>query len=220
MMIDHSVFLLAPADWTLLAKGLSMTLWLTLVGSVFTMLIGVLLAMVRFLMPPPFNWFGTFYVDSIRSMPLVLYLVLIFVLLPVPPFERAVFAMATFNGAFVAEIIRAAVESLDETQFNAALVLGLNPVQVFLRVAMPQAMARMVPALINQFNTLLKDTSLVSMGMLELAKASNILIERSWDEAFKVILIVSAMYFVLCLLLSLFGQVVEHHLKPWTRQPA
>ena len=123
-------------------------------------------------MPPPFRWFATIYVDTIRSMPLVLYLVLVFAILPVPPFERAVFALATFNGAFVAEILRSAIESLDKNQMKAALVLGMREYQVLFFVALPQALARMMPALINQLNTLLKETSLVSLGLLELAKAS------------------------------------------------
>lgn len=217
MVVSSIGFGLTQADGLLLMKGITMTLWLTVIGSCFTLVLGIALAMMRLLMPPPFNWIGQWYVDIMRSVPLVLYLVLIFVLLPVPPFERALFALATFNGAFVAEIVRSAVLSLNEAQLRSALALGLNPVQVFLYVALPQALARMIPALINQFNTLLKDTSLVSMGLLELSKASNILIERSWDQAFHVILLVSVVYFTLCLLLSIGGQWIEGALKPWQR---
>jgi polar amino acid transport system permease protein len=173
--------------------------------------------MYRFLMPGPFRWVGTLYVDGIRSMPLVLYLVLIFTILPVPPFQRAVFALATFNAAFIAEIIRSAIQSLDKNQFRAAYLLGLSDTQVFLQVALPQSMARMVPAFINQLNTLLKDTSLVSMGALELAKAGEILMERAWDDAFKVILILGAIYFIVCLGLSILGQFLEKTLRPWHR---
>ena len=209
------LFGLTHNDMLLLLQGLKMTLWLTLIGSAATLLLGTAVAMYRFLMPRPFRWIGTVYVDSIRSMPLVLYLVLIFVLLPIPPFERAVFAMATFNGAFVAEVIRSAIESLDTNQMRAATLLGMKEHQVFLCVALPQALARMIPALINQLNTVIKDTSLVSMGILEFAKAGEILMERAWDNAFTVIIVMGCTYFVLCLALSILGQRVERALKPW-----
>lgn len=202
-------------DLLLLWSGLQMTLLLAFLGAMLAMTLGVAVALYRFLMPVPFAWLGTLYVDGIRSMPLVLYLVLIFTVLPVPPLERAVFALGTFNAAFIAEVIQSAIQSLDANQLRAASLLGMSEYQVFMTVALPQAMARMIPAFINQLNTLLKDTSLVSLGILELAKAGEILMERSWDDALKIILIIGALYFVLCLGLSIFGQVLERLMRPW-----
>lgn len=209
---------LSVNDIRLLLTGLQMTLVLTVAGSVLAMGLGIVIALYRFLVPQPLSWLGTLYVDGIRSMPLVLYLVLVFTILPVPPMERAIFALATFNAAFIAEVIRSAVESLDQNQLKAAALLGMSDFQVFLTVALPQALARMIPAFVNQLNTLLKDTSLVSLGILELAKAGEILMERAWDDAFKIILVVGALYFVLCLGLSLMGQYLEKVMRPW-RQP-
>lgn len=206
---------LSPTDIGLLWNGLQMTLLLAVFGSALALVLGIAIAMYRFLMPAPFNWLGTLYVDGIRSMPLVLYLVLIFTVLPVPPFERAVFALGTFNAAFIAEVIRSAIHSLDMNQLRAATLLGLSDFQVFMTIVLPQATARMVPAFINQLNTLLKDTSLVSLGILELAKAGEILMERAWADAFKVILVVGAVYFVLCLGLSILGQFIEKRMRPW-----
>ncbi len=211
---------LSLSDFHLLWSGLQMTLLLTVTGSVLTLLLGIGIAMYRFLMPTPLRWLGTLYVDGIRSMPLVLYLVLIFTVLPVPPVQRAVFALATFNAAFIAEIIRSAIESLDRNQVRAAALLGMSDTQIFMTILLPQALARMIPAFVNQLNTLLKDTSLVSLGTLELAKAGEILMERAWDDAFIVIISVGVVYFFLCLGLSLIGQGLEKALRPWQKASA
>jgi His/Glu/Gln/Arg/opine family amino acid ABC transporter permease subunit len=208
---------LSPSDIALLWNGLQMTVILAFFAALLTMGLGIAIAMFRFLMPAPFNWLGTLYVDGIRSMPLVLYLVLIFTVLQVPPFERAVFALGTFNAAFIAEVIRSAIASLDPNQMRAATLLGMSEFQVFTTIALPQSLARMIPAFINQLNTLTKDTSLVSLGALELAKAGEILMERAWADAFKVIIVVGLVYFFLCLCLSILGQVLEKLMRPWQR---
>lgn len=211
---------LSQSDIQLLWSGLRMTVLLAVLGSLLTLGLGIAVALYRFLMPAPLRWIGTLYVDGIRSMPLVLYLVLIFTILPVPPLERAVFALATFNAAFIAEIIRSAIQSLDPNQLRAATLLGMSEYQVFMNVALPQSLARMIPAFINQLNTLLKDTSLVSLGILELAKSGEILMERAWDDAFTVILVVGGIYFILCLGLSILGQILEKVLRPWQTVPS
>ncbi len=213
-------FLLTTSDLMLLWQGLQMTVLLACVASIFTLLLGIAVALYRFLMPGPFQWVGTLYVDGIRSMPLVLYLVLVFTILPVPPFQRAVFALATFNAAFIAEVIRSAVQSLDKNQMRAAALLGMSDYQIFMTIALPQSLARMIPAFINQFNTLLKDTSLVSLGTLELAKAGEILMERAWGHSFTVILIMGVVYFFVCLGLSVLGQSLEKVMRPWKRRKA
>lgn len=206
---------LSASDIHLLWTGLEMTLLVTVISACFTLLLGIAIAMYRFLMPAPLKSLGTLYVDSIRSMPLMLYLVLIFTVLPVPPFQRAIFALSTFNAAFIAEVIRSAIESLDTNQLRAAALLGLSEPQIFLSIILPQAMARMIPAFVNQLNTLMKDTSLVSLGTLELAKAGEILMERAFDNAFSVILLMGAIYFCLGLGLSLLGQYLEKKMRPW-----
>jgi His/Glu/Gln/Arg/opine family amino acid ABC transporter permease subunit len=206
---------ISQSDINLLLSGLQMTVLLAFFGGILAMGLGIAIALYRFLMPAPFSWLGTLYVDGIRSMPLVLYLVLVFTVLPVPPFERAVFALATFNAAFIAEVIRSAIQSLDTNQLRAGTLLRMSEYQIFMTIALPQAMARMIPAFINQLNTLLKDTSLVSLGILELAKAGEILMERAWDDAFRVILVVGALYFTLCLGLSVLGQILEKMMRPW-----
>jgi ABC-type amino acid transport system permease subunit len=155
------------------------------------------------------SWPATLYIELIRSLPLVLYMVLIFLIMSFGAESRGVFTLSSFTAAYIAEIVRGGLNSLDKNQLRAGASLGMNSFQVLFYIAIPQALTRMIPALVNQFNVVIKDTSLVSIGLLELTKAGKILSERKATFSMEIILIIAAIYFVICYGLSIGGHFLE-----------
>ena len=125
----------------------------------------------------PTRWFACAYIEFIRGTPLMVQLMFIFYGLPmigiefpdisfIPNFSRflaGIVAMSLNSGAYVAEIIRAAIESIDKGQMEASRALGLTHSQAMRLVIIPQAYRRMIPPICNEFVMVLKDTSLVSI---------------------------------------------------------
>lgn len=186
-----------------------MTLIIAVWTVVFSLPIGIVLGIMRASRIPVLSWPATLYIEIVRSLPLVLYMVMIFLTMSIDAESRGVFTLASFTSAYIAEIVRGGLNSLDKNQLRAAYSLGMKVHQVLFYIAIPQALTRMIPALVNQFNVVIKDTSLVSIGLLELTKAGKILSERKSMFSMEIILIIAAIYFLICYGLSLLGQFLE-----------
>lgn len=208
-MIFDAFSNLNASDYKLILSGLSMTLKIAIFTVFVSLPFGIVLGIMRSSNIKFLSWPATIYIEVIRSLPLVLYMVMIFLTMSIDAESRGVFTLASFTAAYIAEIIRAGLNSLDKNQLKAAYSLGMNYVQVFYHIAIPQALTRMIPALVNQFNVVIKDTSLVSIGLLELTKAGKILSERKAIYSMEVILIIAVIYFIICYGLSIIGHFLE-----------
>lgn len=198
------------ADWDLILEGLQMTLVISFWTAVFSLPLGVILGVMRASKIKIFSVPAALYIELIRSMPLVLYIVMIFLIMSFSAEVRGVFTLASFTAAYIAEIVRGGLNSIDTNQIKAAYSLGMKRHQILYRIAIPQALIHMIPALINQFNVVIKDTSLVSIGLLELTKVGKILSVRRTTLSMEIILMIAAIYFVICYGLSIFGHFLEN----------
>jgi glutamate transport system permease protein len=163
---DH---LIAPLrQWSVqrfLLLGMVNTVKAALVAMVLAMAVGAFLALGRLSRTAPVRWLAGFYVEIFRAMPLILLMFFCALGLPkvgihLTPFRSVVVALVAYNGAVLGEIFRAGILSLDRGQSEAASALGLTYWQSMGRVIVPQAARRMIPAIVSQLVTLLKDTSL------------------------------------------------------------
>jgi glutamate transport system permease protein len=148
-----------------LLGGLGNTLKAAAVAVAFAMTIGGLMALARLARHVPQRWLATLYIEFFRGLPL--YLLLLFCAFGLPqlgvrlePFWYLVIGLSVYNSSILAEIFRAGILSLDRGQSEAAFSLGLGYWQSMGLVVIPQAVRRMVPAVVSQLVTLLKDTSL------------------------------------------------------------
>ena len=167
-------FLLAGVRYTVLVSVLA-----TLVGLV----VGLAAAIIRLYGPRPLGWLSAFYVDFVRSTPLLVQLVWVFFALPIlvdrslPPLAAGVLTLGVYSGAYLAEIFRAGILSIPGGQRHAGLALGMTSRQVVWRVILPQAVVRMLPPVASTFISLVKDSSLVSViSVAELMWASQSLV--------------------------------------------
>lgn len=198
------------ANFPFLMKGLLVTLKVAFISIIFSMLFGILLGVVRFLKIHLLSQLTGVFIDVTRSIPLILYI--IFVHFSFSPYLyndiafvkffgidslemfSAILAIVIFTSAYIAEIIRSGLMSVEKEQILASKALGLKTIQSIKYVILPQAISRMKPALCAQFITLVKDTSLASsIGLIELTRASEIVYENSSNE-FQILLFVALVY--------------------------
>ena len=170
----HLPFLLAGIRFTALVSVLAI-----LVGLV----VGLVGAVIRLYGPRPLRGLVAFYVDFVRSTPLLVQLVWVFFALPIlidrslPPLVAAVVTLGLHAGAYLAEIFRAGILGIPTGQRQAALALGMTPRQALARIILPQALVRMLPPVASTFISLVKDSSLVSViSVAELMWASQSLV--------------------------------------------
>jgi His/Glu/Gln/Arg/opine family amino acid ABC transporter permease subunit len=160
VFFKHLPFLLQGLEVTVVVSVLSM-----LVGAG----VGLIVALARMSPIVPLRWLAAFYVDFLRSTPLLIQLVWVFFALPIllgfslPPVTAGVATLGAYCGAYLAEIFRAGILSIALGQRHAALALGMTRIQVMTRVILPQAITRMLPPIASTLITLVKDSSLVSL---------------------------------------------------------
>jgi len=162
----------------ILARGAVMTIELTLVATFFGTILGVIAALGRISSSRVVSSLAYLYTWAIRGTPLLLQLFFIYYGLPqvgirLDPFPAAVIGMSVCAGAYIAEIVRAGIQSIDKGQMEAARSLGMTYFQAMLYVVLPQAYRRLIPPMGNEIIALTKDSSLVStLAMVELLRTA------------------------------------------------
>jgi len=175
----------------LLLKASVITIELTFVAVTVGLLFGLTAALCRISKMKLLNWIGGFYVWLFRGTPLLLQIFFIYYALPkmipaltLPAFSAGVIALIINSGAYTAEIIRAAILSIDKGQYEAAKSLGLTYGQTMRLIILPQTYKRLIPPIGNEFIALLKDSSLVStIGMTELMRAAQLKASATGKDA-------------------------------------
>ncbi|HSA05833.1 MAG TPA: amino acid ABC transporter permease [Candidatus Gastranaerophilales bacterium] len=206
-----------------LMKGLLITLELAFIAILGSLMLGTFLGITRYLRLPFFSLISASYIEFARSIPLILFIVFIhFGFLPYffPGTESSFFlssciALIIFTSAYVAEIIRGGLNSIEKGHIDAARSLGLSRIQRLKHIILPLAFQRMMPALVSQFIALIKDTSLAStIGLIELTRAGEIIYERTYHE-FEILIFIAFVYFIICFSLSRLSKVLET--KPYAK---
>ncbi|HEY9879724.1 MAG TPA: amino acid ABC transporter permease [Leptolyngbyaceae cyanobacterium] len=222
-MADFISFVLASLPSLL--KGAVVTLQLTACSVIFGLVGGTLLGMARLSALTPLRWFARAYIDFFRGTPLLVQIFMIYFGLPALAkglgftftFDRwgaAVLALSLNSAAYLAEIVRAGIQSIEKGQREAAESLGLSSVETLQYIIFPQAFRRMIPPLGNEFITLLKDTSLVAViGFEELFRRGQLIVATSY-RAFEVYIVVALVYLILNTLSSQFFSFLERWTDP------
>lgn len=209
----------------MLLRSLGYTLLLTLLALVFAMVIGLIFALCNVSRVKALNVVGTIYVDAIRGVPLIVLAYFIYFGFPqgmkllgftnfrLPALQAGTIALAMNCGAYMAEIFRAGIQSIDKGQMEAARSLGLPYGKSMRRVILPQAFKVMVPSIINQFIITLKDTSILSViGYPELTNMGKTISGNTF-KSLQTWAIVGIFYMVVIITLSKVAKVIERRLK-------
>jgi His/Glu/Gln/Arg/opine family amino acid ABC transporter permease subunit len=168
---------------------MQLTLALTAASAIFGTLTGLLIALIRLSKNRILTAIATGYVTLFRGTPLLLQILFFYSALPqmgvtLPAFPTVVIALSLNAGAYIAEIIRAAIQSIDKGQMEAARSLGMSYGLAMRRIVVPQTFRRLLPPMVNEFAALSKDTSLASVvSILELMKISQQFVSSTFKVA-------------------------------------
>ena len=209
----------------MLLSSLGNTLLLTLLALIFAMIIGLIFALMNVGKNRVFNFIGTVYGDAVRGVPLIVLAYFIYFGVPqgikmigftnfkLPALQAGVIALSMNCGAYMAEIIRAGIESVDKGQMEAARSLGLPYGTSMRRVVLPQAIRTMIPSIINQFIITLKDTSILSViGFPELTNMGKTISGNTF-KSLQTWAVVGIMYMVVIVTLSRVAKYIERRIK-------
>jgi arginine/lysine/histidine/glutamine transport system substrate-binding and permease protein len=191
-----------------LLQGMVITLELTILAALISLGLGILLGVARMSKPWPLRWLARGYIDFLRGTPLLVQIFMIYFGLPaiaqqlgltfnLDRLAAGVLALGLNGSAYIAEIVRAGIQSIEIGQWEAAASLGLKPMTTMVQVIFPQAIRRMIPPLGNEFITLMKDTSLVAViGFEELFRRGQLIVAQNY-RAFEVYTAVALLYLIL-----------------------
>ena len=189
--------------------GLLFTLRLTLIAMSGGIVIGTLLALARLSPIAPLSLAAGAYVDTMRSIPLVMVILWFFLVIPfltgtpVGAETSAIITFTAFEAAFYCEIMRSGIQSVPRGQIWAAQALGLTQTQAMVHVVLPQALRNMLPVLLTQSIVLFQDTSLVyAIGAKDLLKAADV-VGKNYNRPVEMIVLSAPIYFAICFSLSL-----------------
>ena len=200
--------------------GLLLTLILAAIGIVACFPLGVLLALGRRSQLPAIRWVSTVYIETVRGVPLITILFMGSILLPIfmpGDFQldkviRGMIALTLFSAAYMAENVRGGLQAIPSGQVEAAQAVGLTYSKTMLFIVLPQALRAVIPAIVGQFISLFKDTSLVSIvGLVDLfGVARSVLGNSEWTGLqTEVFLFIGLVYFVFTYAMSFVSQKVE-----------
>ncbi len=195
-------------------EGMRTTIEVSLVSMTGAMILGTFLALARLARTAPVRWITTLIVEFFRGVPLVLLIFFCALGLPTYGLDFSVFwyvaiGLIVYNGAVLGEIFRAGILSLDRGQTEAAYSLGMGYWQAMMLVVIPQAARRMIPAIVSQLVTLLKDSSLGAAVAFEEALRRARINGEFYGNMLQSLVVVAVMYIVVCFALSMLARRLE-----------
>lgn len=223
--LQESRFNWGELFYNLIVKGVPWTILLTVLSFLFGLIGGTLVAIALI---SPYKWLKIIcriYVDFFRGTPMLVQLFLIYFGLPglfreiglnidLDRLPAALFALSLNVAAYLAEIMRGGIQSIDNGQWEACSSLGMSPLQTMREVIFPQAFRRMLPPLGNEFITLIKDTSLAAViGFEELFRQGQLMVATTY-KAFEIYIAVAFVYLVLTTLSSVVFKRLEIYMDP------
>ena len=199
-----------------LISGLSVTLMISAVSLVFAVLFGFFTAIFRLSRSTVAVFLSRIYLEAVRNTPLLIQLfVIYFVISPILGIGRivsAVLALSLFEGAYTSEIIRSGIISIEKGQWEAAHSIGLNRLQTYRYIILPQTFKQILPMLAGQAVSLIKDSALVStIAIYEMTMQGQIAISESF-LTFEIWFTVAAVYLIINLILSMLIRLLERRM--------
>lgn len=208
----------------MLLRALGQTVLLCLVSLVFAMIIGLIFGLMNVGKNRVLNLIGTVYIDAVRGVPLIVLAYFIYFGVPqglnaigfnvrLTALVAGTIALSMNCGAYMAEIIRAGIQSVDVGQMEACRSLGMSYAKAMAKVVLPQAIRTMIPSIINQFIITLKDTSILSViGFPELVNRAKSVVAIT-GNAFAVWAVVGVMYLIVITILSYVAKFIERRMN-------
>lgn len=198
--------------------GVGLTLYLAVVSCLLSMLGGLILGLLSLTKNRLINYPVTILINAVRGMPLLMVIFWMYFLLPalfgkVAETNTVIMALTIFTSAYMSQIVRAGIEGIPKGQTEAAISTGLKPWQAMLYIVLPQGLRNMIPSFVNQFVSLIKDTSLAFIvGVSELTHVGTQINNRTMTFPTEIFIFIAVIYFLLCYAFTSFSRWLEESL--------
>ncbi len=208
--------------YLLLWDGLVITVWLSILSSIFGTALGALVCYMRMSPNLILSQLAKTYINILRGTPVLVLLMLIFYVVfasvAIDPVLVAVFAFGLNFAAYVSEMFRTGIESIDRGQTEAGVAMGFSRIGTFRHIVLPQALQRILPVYKGEFISMVKMTSIVGyVAVQDLTKASDIIRSRTFDAFFPLV-VVAVLYFLISWVLIQALEYLERRTDPMTRR--
>ncbi|WP_232006280.1 amino acid ABC transporter substrate-binding protein/permease [Mycobacterium sp. 852013-50091_SCH5140682] len=215
---DNSFLGLLKSTFPILMAGLKMTIILTVISIAIALVLGIIFGLLRVSRSIWLRAIGTTFVDIFRGTPLLVQAFFIYFGIPaalgfqMTAMTAGIITLSLNAGAYMTEIVRGGIQSVDKGQMEAARSLGIGYLPTMRKVILPQAIRTMIPSYINQFVITLKDTSILSViGIAELTQTGRLIIARNF-QSFNMWLIIGIIYFIVIMALTKLSDRLEKRL--------
>ncbi|WP_175991109.1 amino acid ABC transporter permease [Bacillus sp. Marseille-Q1617] len=199
-------------------EGLKVTLMIVGASGILGFIFGIVLSLFKISSVKPLVWLADAYTSVFRGTPLVLQLMIIFYGSPqlfgtqIEPYTAAILSFSLNSAAYISEIIRAGINAVDKGQKEAAMALGIPYSQTMKDIILPQAIKNILPALMNEFITLTKESAIVTViGAMDVMRRSY-MVGSDLYSFFEPLLLAGLIYYVMVMVLTLLGKLLERRL--------
>ena len=198
-----------------LLQGLWVTIYVSLISIALSFVLGLVFGFIRYVKIKYLSAIVGFVIDIIRNLPLLLIIFFTYFGLPelgiiTNPTIASIIALVVFEGAMLAEIVRSGIAAVDPGQMEGARSNGMTDMQAMYHVIIPQALNKMIPSLLSQFVSLVKDTSLATIIVLpELLFHAQIIYSQNTTYLIPMYVIIAVMYFIVCFSLSMVAKHLQ-----------
>lgn len=200
-------------------KGIPVTLKIVSLSALLGFIWALLLALLKISQMKPLMWFADAYTSVFRGTPLLLQLILIYFGIPqltgieVDPYPAAVLAFTLNSGAYMSEVIRAGIMAVDKGQREAAMALGIPYYKMMKDIVIPQAMKNILPALVNEFITLTKESAIVTVIGVQDVMRNAYIVGGNTYRYIEPLIIAGMIYYVLVIILTFLGKWIEGRMR-------
>lgn len=199
-------------------KGVTITLEFAAVSAILGLILGILLSLFKIGRIKILKGFADVYTSVFRGTPLILQLFIIYFATPqltgydIPGFLAGVLAFGLNSGAYMSEIIRAGINAVDKGQVEASQALGIAYRQMMKDIILPQAIKNILPAMMNEFITLTKESAIVStIGALDLMRRADT-VASQYALFFEPYMVALVLYYIIVMILTILGRLLERRL--------
>ena len=208
--MENILKVLTANNLLFILKGLWLTLQISFISIVLSTIFGTILAVMRNGKNKLLKLIASIYIEFVRNVPNLLWIFTIFLVFQIKSTPAGIISFTVFTSAALAEIIRGGLNAIEPGQTEAGLSQGFTQFQILRFIILPQAIRKMLPAIISQFVTVIKDTSLLYsvIALQELFGSAQILMGRYFEaeQVFALYLLVAAIYFLINFAISSFSR--------------